>query len=108
MLNTPTQGCIGGFWKKLTVKSFCEFINKLITIFQWITVSMIPFVANIVYICWFAMNCFVLTREIVIPNTMNIIAILQPSNFKVFLHVDSHKCTYEFSFFSNGPQSKIF
>ena len=42
-----------------TVKSFCDFINKLIEIFQWIMKSMIPFVANAVFICWFAINCLV-------------------------------------------------
>ena len=29
-----------------TVTCFCELMNKLIEIFQWIMVSMIPFVAN--------------------------------------------------------------
>ena len=57
---------------------FWEFINKLIEIFQWIMVSMMPFVAITAFICWFAMNCLVLIREI------NIITILQPSNFNVF------------------------
>ena len=54
-------------WKSLsnqyTVNSFCEFISKLIEIFHWIMMSIIPFVANVVFICWFAMNCLVLVRE---------------------------------------------
>ena len=47
-----------------TVKSFCESTNKLIEIFQWIMIIMIPFVANAAFICWFAMNCLVLIRGI--------------------------------------------
>ena len=43
-----------------TVKSFCEFVNKLIEILQWSVVSMIQFVENAVFICWFAKNCLVL------------------------------------------------
>ena len=51
-------------FKLYTVKSFSEFINKLIDIFPWIMVSMIPFVANAASIYWFAMDCLVLIREI--------------------------------------------
>ena len=51
-----------------TVKFFCEFINTLIKIFQWNMVSMIPFVANNVFICWFAMNCLVLIRKSITNN----------------------------------------
>ena len=36
---------------KKTVKSFCEFTNKLVEIFQWIMLNDIPFVANAVFIC---------------------------------------------------------
>ena len=64
----------------ITVNSFCEFTNKLIEILQWIVVSMIPFVANTVFIYWFAMNCLIIT------NTMNITKILQTLKFNVFLH----------------------
>ena len=45
-------------------QSFWEFINKLIEIFQLIMVGMIPFVANAIFICSFAMNCLVLIRKI--------------------------------------------
>ena len=47
-----------------TVKSFWEFMNKLIEVFQWIMVSMISFISNTAFICWFAMNCLVLIWKI--------------------------------------------
>ena len=47
-----------------TVKSFWEFINELIEIFQWIMVSMIPFVTIPAFIRWFTMNCHVLINKI--------------------------------------------
>ena len=34
-----------------TVKSFCDFINKLIEILQLIMMSIIPFVAKNAFIC---------------------------------------------------------
>ena len=77
------------YFLKYNVKRFYEFINKLIEILQLIMISMISYVANAVFICWFAMNCLLLIREIkllIITNTMNMIKIMQPSNFNVFLY----------------------
>ena len=46
------------------IKTFWDFFNKFIDIFQWILVSIIPYVANPYFIYWSAMNCLVLIREI--------------------------------------------
>ena len=49
---------------KITLYFFWKFTNKLIDIFQCIMVSMIPFIANSVFICLFAMNLLVFIKEI--------------------------------------------
>ena len=76
-----------------TVKSFCEIINELIEFFQWNMVSMMPFVSNAAFICWFEMNCLGNQLQI-LTKTMNIITILQPSKFNVFLHGYFLQCNY--------------
>ena len=63
--------------KWYAVKNFRDFINKLIEIFHLIIVSMIPFVANAVFSCCFAIKCLLLANQsLIIKNTMNIITIL--------------------------------
>ena len=78
------------YFYNCTVKSFRAFINKLIEFFQWIIVSMIPFIANAVFICWFAIFCILnyidQGNQLLIINTIDIITIMQPSNLNVFLH----------------------
>ena len=71
--------------KPSTEKSLSKSITKLIDIFQRIMISMIQFVANAVFICWFTIIFLYRSRiQILIKtNTINIITILQPSNFSV-------------------------
>ena len=72
-----------------TVKGFGEFTNKLIELFQWIMISMISFVENAAFIFLICneLSCIDQGNQwLIITNTMNIITILQPLNFNVFLH----------------------